>query len=111
MANVLTTGAWFSAPTKKPSFFVRLLRVQIEARQRQADRVVEQYIAAHGLQTLRDDAERQIGASAFESGPLAMVTLFIMQIAIKLARFAQEVHGTWHEAQRLRRSLPGPMEE
>ena len=30
MANVLTTGAWLSAPTKKPSFFVRLLRVQID---------------------------------------------------------------------------------
>ncbi len=37
MANVLTTGAWLSAPTKKPSFFVRLLRVQIDARQRKAD--------------------------------------------------------------------------
>ena len=60
MANVLTTGAWISAPTKKPSFFARLLRVQFEARQRQADRVVEQYIATHGLQKLSDDAERQI---------------------------------------------------
>ena len=28
----LTTGAWLSAPTKKTSFFARLLRAQIEAR-------------------------------------------------------------------------------
>jgi len=34
MANALTTGAWLSAPTKKPSFFARLLRAHIEARQR-----------------------------------------------------------------------------
>jgi hypothetical protein len=60
MANVLTTGAWLSAPTKKPSSFVRLLRVLIEARQQQADRVVERYIATHGLQERRDDAERQM---------------------------------------------------
>ena len=60
MANALTTGAWLSAPTTKPSFFSRLLRVQVESRQRRADRVVEQYIAAHGLQKLSDDGERQI---------------------------------------------------
>ena len=30
MANVLTSGAWLSAPTKKPSFLARLLRVQID---------------------------------------------------------------------------------
>ena len=61
MANVLTTGAWLSAPTKKPSFFVRLLRANVEASQRRrADRVVEQYIATHGLQKLSDDAERKI---------------------------------------------------
>ena len=60
MANVLTTGAWLSAPTKKTSFFARLLRVQVEFRQRRADRVVEQYIATHGLQKLSDDGERQI---------------------------------------------------
>ena len=59
MANVLTTGAWFDAPTKKPSFFARLLRVQIDARQRHADRVVEQYLAIHG-DKWTDDAERQI---------------------------------------------------
>src|SRR5260221_14442934 len=47
MANVLTTGAWLSAPTRKPSFFARLLRSQIEARQRHADRLVEQYLAAN----------------------------------------------------------------
>ena len=55
MANVLTTGAWLSAPTKKPSFFARLLR----ARQRRAERTVEQYLAARGLKQT-DDAERQI---------------------------------------------------
>jgi hypothetical protein len=60
MANVLTTGAWFSAPTTKPSFFSRLLRVQLEARQRYADRVVEHYLATHG-RALSDAAERDIG--------------------------------------------------
>jgi len=59
MANVLTTGALLSAPTKKPSFFARLLRSQIEARQRHADRLVEQYLAVHGNK-FTDDAERQI---------------------------------------------------
>jgi len=60
MANVLTTGAVFFAPTKKPSFFARLLRVYAELNQRRADRVVQEYIATHGLQKLSDDAERQI---------------------------------------------------
>jgi hypothetical protein len=60
MANVLTTGAWLSAPTKRPSFFARLLRARVESNQRRADRVVEKYIATHGLQKLSDDAERQI---------------------------------------------------
>ncbi len=55
MANVLTTGAWLSAPTKKPSFFARLLR----ARQRRAERTVEQYLAVRGIKQT-DDAERQI---------------------------------------------------
>ncbi len=55
MANVLTTGAWLSAPTKKPSFFARLLR----ARQRRAERMVEQYLAVRGIKQT-DDAERQI---------------------------------------------------
>jgi hypothetical protein len=68
MANVLTNGAWLSAPTKKPSFFTRLLRVQIESRQRRADRMVEQYIATHGLQKLSDDAERQIERLLFKRG-------------------------------------------
>jgi hypothetical protein len=36
------------------------LRANVEASQRRADRVVEQYIATHGLQKLSDDAERQI---------------------------------------------------
>ena len=60
MANVLTTGVWFFAPTKKPSFLSRLLRVHLEARQRHAGRVVEQYLATHG-RALTDDAERAIG--------------------------------------------------
>ena len=59
MANVLTTGAWPYAPTKKPSIFARLLRAQIDARQRRAERVVEQYLATRGLKQT-DDAERQI---------------------------------------------------
>ena len=68
MANVLTTGALFSAPTKKPSFFARLLRVHIESSERQAGRVVEAYIASHGLQNLSDDAERQIGRLLIKAG-------------------------------------------
>ena len=60
MANVLTTGAWLSAPTKKPSFLARLLRAYSEWNRQRASRVVEQYVAAHGLQRLSDDAERQI---------------------------------------------------
>ncbi len=40
-----------------------------------------------------------------------MVTLIIMQFASKLARFGKEVLETWREAQQLRRSLAGPMEE
>jgi hypothetical protein len=59
MANVLTSGALLSAPTTKPSFLSRLLRVQIESRQRRADRLVEQYLATHGTKQT-DDAERQI---------------------------------------------------
>jgi len=66
MANVLTTGAWLSAPTKKPSFFKRLLRVQIESRQRRADRLVEHYLATHGTK-LTDDAERQIERLLFRA--------------------------------------------
>ena len=68
MAIVLTTGAWLSAPTKKPSFFVRLLRAYAESNQRRADRVVEQYIATHGLQRLSDDAERQISRLLVKTG-------------------------------------------
>jgi hypothetical protein len=68
MANVLTSGAWLSAPTKKPSFFARLLRAQIESRQRRADRVVEEYIATHGLQKLSDDTERQISRLLLKAG-------------------------------------------
>jgi hypothetical protein len=67
MANVLTTGALFSAPTRKPSFLSRLLRVQIEARQRHADRMVEQYLATQGHQ-LTDDAARAIGRLIAKAG-------------------------------------------
>jgi hypothetical protein len=40
-----------------------------------------------------------------------MVTLIIVHMANKLARFGKEVRETWHEAQRLRRILRGPTEE
>src|SRR6266436_4534151 len=66
MANVLTTGALLPAPTRKPSFFSRLLRVQMESRQRRADRVVAQYLAIHGTK-LTDDAERQIERVLFKA--------------------------------------------
>jgi hypothetical protein len=59
MANVLTTGAWLYAPTKKPSIFARLLRAHTKARQRQAERVVEEYLATRGLKQT-DDAARHI---------------------------------------------------
>ena len=68
MANVLISEDWLSAPTTKPSLLARLLRVQVETRQRRADRVVEQYIATHGLHKLSDDAERQIERLLFERG-------------------------------------------
>ena len=68
MANVLTTGAWLSAPIKKPSFFVRLLRAHIKSNERRAGRLVEGYIADHGLQKLSDDAERQIGRLLSNAG-------------------------------------------
>ena len=66
MANVLTTGALFSAPTKKTSFLSRLLRVQIESRRRTADRLVEEYLAIHG-QKFTDEAERQIERLLFKA--------------------------------------------
>ena len=59
MANVVTTGARLSAPTRRSSFFARLLQSTINARQRQVDRVVEQYLVSRALK-LTDDAERQI---------------------------------------------------
>ena len=68
MANALTTGAWHSAPTKKPSFFARLLRIYLKSTQRRADRVVEAYIADHGLHKFSDDAERQIGRLLTRAG-------------------------------------------
>ena len=66
MANVLTSGALLSAPTRKPSFLSRLLRAQIESRQRKADRAVEHYLATHGTK-LTDDAERQIERLLFKA--------------------------------------------
>jgi hypothetical protein len=44
-----------------------MLRVHIESRQQRADRVVEQYIAVHGMKQT-DDAERQIERLLFEAG-------------------------------------------
>jgi hypothetical protein len=40
-----------------------------------------------------------------------MVTLIIVQMAHKLARFGKEVREIWHETRRLRRTLRGPIEE
>jgi hypothetical protein len=40
-----------------------------------------------------------------------MVTLIIMHLATRLARFGKEFGETWRETQRLRRTLAGPMEE
>jgi len=40
-----------------------------------------------------------------------MVTLIIMQVATKLARFGKEARETWRETQRLRRNMAGPTEE
>jgi len=68
MANILTTGALLSAPTKTPSFFARLLRAHAESNRQRATRVVEQYVADHGLQRLSDNAERQIGQLIAKAG-------------------------------------------
>ena len=68
MANVLTTGALLSAPNETPSFFVRLFRAHAESRRQRATRVVEQYVAHHGLQRLSDDAERQISHLIVKAG-------------------------------------------
>ncbi len=40
-----------------------------------------------------------------------MITLITAQFAARLARFGREALATWHEAQRLRRQMPGPAEE
>jgi hypothetical protein len=40
-----------------------------------------------------------------------MITLIIVHLATRLARFGSVVVATWHEAQRLRRLLSGPIEE
>jgi hypothetical protein len=40
-----------------------------------------------------------------------MVTLIIVHVANRLVRFATDVHDIWSETQRLRRVLPGPIEE
>jgi hypothetical protein len=68
MANVLTTGALLSAPTKKPSFFVRILRAHAESSRQRATRAVERYVADHGLQRLSDSAERQISRLIVRAG-------------------------------------------
>jgi hypothetical protein len=68
MANISITGARLSAPIKKPSFFARLLRAHLESSERRAGRLVEGYIADHGLQKLSDDAERQIGRLLSRAG-------------------------------------------
>jgi hypothetical protein len=66
MANVLTTGALLSAPTKKCSFLARLLRA--DSNRQRATRAVERYVADHGLQRLSDNAERQIGRLIGKAG-------------------------------------------
>jgi hypothetical protein len=40
-----------------------------------------------------------------------MVTLIIIHVATRLARFGRGVRETWRETQRLRRTLTGPIEE
>ena len=40
-----------------------------------------------------------------------MITLIIIHVANKLARVGKGVRETWHETQRLRRSLAGPAEK
>jgi hypothetical protein len=40
-----------------------------------------------------------------------MVTLIIVQVATRLARFGKEVREMWRETQRLRRNHDGPAEE
>lgn len=40
-----------------------------------------------------------------------MITLLIIHMANRLARVGKGVRETWHETQRLRRSLGGPSEE
>lgn len=68
MANVLTTGAWLSAPTKRPHLFERLLRAYADYNERRADQAVATYIATHGLQKLSDNAERQISQLRVKAG-------------------------------------------
>jgi hypothetical protein len=68
MANILTTGALLSAPTKNPSFLARLLRARAESNRQRATRIVEQYVADHGLQKLSDDAEREISRLIVKAG-------------------------------------------
>jgi hypothetical protein len=68
MANVLTTGALLSAPTKKTSFFARLFRAHTQSNEQRATRVVGQYVADHGLQRLSDDAEREISRLIVKAG-------------------------------------------
>ena len=55
----LLLGPWLSVPAKQPSFFARCLRLQIEARQRRADRIVARYLAHQAVDKPTDDSERQ----------------------------------------------------
>ena len=67
MANVLTTGAWLSAPTEKPSFLSRLFHAYLESRERRATLLVEHYVATRGLKQT-DASERQIERLLFKAG-------------------------------------------
>jgi len=40
-----------------------------------------------------------------------MITIILVQVAAKLARFGKDVRQTWRETQRRRRTLRGPTEE
>jgi len=40
-----------------------------------------------------------------------MITLLIMQLATRLARFGNDALETWREVQHLRRTLAGPTDE
>ena len=110
MANVLTTGAWVSAPSKTLIFrtiIARSRRIQSAAGGPRGPGVHCHRRAAKAVG--RCGAANQPFARRGEA--LAMITLIIIQLATRLARFGNEVRETWRETQRLRRTLAGPMEE